>query len=125
MFFVCQVLFLDPVQEETVELVKLAELFYKHKIPLRSVPLRRPAGPHLAFLILISSATLIFTAKLNAPVCLVPRRIGFVFVVNGEDEIDGSSDAGVAFYRLLNYIAEEYDLSQALMSTLSVSVSHT
>ncbi|XP_075896251.1 UDP-glucose:glycoprotein glucosyltransferase 2 isoform X2 [Nelusetta ayraudi] len=75
------VLFLDPVQEETVELVKLAELFYKHKIPL---------------------------------------RIGFVFVVNTEDEIDGSSDAGVAFYRLLNYIAEEYDLSQALMSTLSI-----
>lgn len=56
---------------------------------------------------------------------LFPRRIGFVFVVNPEDEIDGSSDAGVAFYRLLNYIAEEYDLSQALMSTLSVSVSHT
>ncbi len=33
----CQVLFLDPVQEESVELVKLAELFYKHKIPLRLV----------------------------------------------------------------------------------------
>lgn len=30
-------LFLDPVREETVELVKLAELFYKHKIPLRLV----------------------------------------------------------------------------------------
>jgi len=28
---------LDPLQEETVELVKLAELFYKHKIPLRLV----------------------------------------------------------------------------------------
>ncbi|XP_019129729.2 UDP-glucose:glycoprotein glucosyltransferase 2 isoform X2 [Larimichthys crocea] len=75
------VLFLDPVREETVELVKLAELFYKHKIPL---------------------------------------RIGFVFVVNTEDEIDGSSDAGVGFYRLLNYIADEYDLSQALMSMLSL-----
>ncbi|XP_029315257.1 UDP-glucose:glycoprotein glucosyltransferase 2 [Cottoperca gobio] len=71
------VLFLDPVREESVELVKLAELFYKHKIPL---------------------------------------RIGFVFVVNSEDEIDGFSDAGVGFYRLLNYIADEYDLSQALMS---------
>lgn len=118
-------LFLDPIQEETVELVKLAELFYKHKIPLRLVPLPRPVGPHLAFLILTRSVSLIFTAKLNAPVCPVPGRIGFVFVVNPEDEIDGSSDAGVAFYRLLNYIAEEYDLSQALMSTLSVSVSHT
>uniref|UniRef100_A0A671VZC3 UDP-glucose glycoprotein glucosyltransferase 2 n=1 Tax=Sparus aurata TaxID=8175 RepID=A0A671VZC3_SPAAU len=67
------VLFLDPLQEESVELVKLAELFYKHKIPL---------------------------------------RIGFVFVVNTKDEIDGFSDAGVGFYRLLNYIADEYDLSQ-------------
>ncbi|XP_023271607.1 UDP-glucose:glycoprotein glucosyltransferase 2-like isoform X4 [Seriola lalandi dorsalis] len=75
------VLFLDPVQEESVELVKLAELFYKHKIPL---------------------------------------RIGFVFVVNTKDEIDGFSDAGVGFYRLLNYIADEYDLSQALMSMVSM-----
>uniref|UniRef100_A0A3B3UXM3 UDP-glucose ceramide glucosyltransferase-like 1 n=1 Tax=Poecilia latipinna TaxID=48699 RepID=A0A3B3UXM3_9TELE len=75
------VLFLDPLQEETVELVKLAELFYKHKIPL---------------------------------------RIGFVFVVNTKDEIDGFSDAGVGFYRLLNYIADEYDLSQAVMSIVSM-----
>ncbi|CAJ1079457.1 UDP-glucose:glycoprotein glucosyltransferase 2 [Xyrichtys novacula] len=75
------VLFLDPTQEESVELVKLAELFYKHKIPL---------------------------------------RIGFVFVVNTKDEIDGFSDAGVGFYRLLNYIADEYDLSQALMSMFSL-----
>ncbi|KAJ0070361.1 hypothetical protein NL108_007747, partial [Boleophthalmus pectinirostris] len=75
------VLFLDPVQEESVELMKLAELFYKHKIPL---------------------------------------RIGFVFVVNTKEEIDGFSDAGVGFYRLLNYIAEEYDLSQALLSTVSL-----
>ncbi|XP_034069258.1 UDP-glucose:glycoprotein glucosyltransferase 2 [Gymnodraco acuticeps] len=75
------VLFLDPVREESVELVKLSELFYKHKIPL---------------------------------------RIGFVFVVNTEDEIDGASDAGVGFYRLLNYIADEYDLSQALISMVSL-----
>uniref|UniRef100_A0A674F4Y4 UDP-glucose ceramide glucosyltransferase-like 1 n=1 Tax=Salmo trutta TaxID=8032 RepID=A0A674F4Y4_SALTR len=75
------VLLLDPVQEESIELVKLAELFYKHKIPL---------------------------------------RIGFVFVVNTDDEVDGSTDAGVAFFRLLNYIADEYDLSQALMSMVSM-----
>ncbi|XP_070770594.1 UDP-glucose:glycoprotein glucosyltransferase 2 [Enoplosus armatus] len=75
------VLFLDPVRKESVELVKLAELFYKHNVPL---------------------------------------RIGFVFVVNTKDEIDGFSDAGVGFYRLLNYIADEYDLSQALMSMLSL-----
>ncbi|XP_035762576.1 UDP-glucose:glycoprotein glucosyltransferase 2 isoform X3 [Neolamprologus brichardi] len=75
------VLFLDPLQEESGELVKLAELFHKHKIPL---------------------------------------RIGFVFVVNTKDEIDGFSDAGVGFYRLLNYIADEYDLPQALMSVVSL-----
>ncbi|XP_019910403.2 UDP-glucose:glycoprotein glucosyltransferase 2 isoform X3 [Esox lucius] len=75
------VLFLDPVQEESVELVKLAELFYKHKIPL---------------------------------------RIGFVFVVNTDDKVDGNTDAGVAFFRLLNYIADEYDLSHALMSMVSL-----
>ncbi|KAG7503243.1 hypothetical protein JOB18_034256 [Solea senegalensis] len=75
------VLFLDPIQEETVELVKLAELFYKHKIPL---------------------------------------RIGFVFVINTKDEIDGFSDAGIGLYRLVNYIADEYDLSQALMSMISL-----
>lgn len=55
--------------------------------------------------------------------CLI-HRIGFVFVVNTKDEIDGSSDAGVGFYRLLNYIADEYDLYQALMSMVSVSISH-
>ncbi|XP_054642539.1 UDP-glucose:glycoprotein glucosyltransferase 2 isoform X2 [Dunckerocampus dactyliophorus] len=75
------VLFLDPEEEKCVALVKLAQLFYKHKIPL---------------------------------------RIGYVFVVNREDEIDGFSDAGVGFYRLLNYIADEYDLSQALISMASL-----
>ncbi|KAM9802668.1 UDP-glucose:glycoprotein glucosyltransferase 2 isoform 1-T1 [Syngnathus typhle] len=75
------VLFLDPVEAKSVELVKLAGLFYKHKIPL---------------------------------------RIGYVFVVNAQDEIDGFADAGVGFYRLLNYIADEYDLSQALISMASL-----
>ncbi|XP_031416204.1 UDP-glucose:glycoprotein glucosyltransferase 2 isoform X2 [Clupea harengus] len=75
------VLFLDPSQEDSTELVKLAELFYKHKIPL---------------------------------------RIGFVFVVNTDDEVDGSSDAGVAFCRVWNYIEEEYDISQAFMSMISM-----
>lgn len=45
-----------------------------------------------------------------------------MFVVNTKDEIDGFSDAGVGFYRLLNYIAEEYDSSQALLSIVSVSI---
>ncbi|XP_037395129.1 UDP-glucose:glycoprotein glucosyltransferase 2 isoform X3 [Pygocentrus nattereri] len=76
------VLFLDPVQEDSIELVKLAELFYKHRIPL---------------------------------------RIGFVFVVNTDDKVDGYEDAGVAFFRVLNYIAEEYDMTQAFLSMVSVS----
>ncbi|KAL2081652.1 hypothetical protein ACEWY4_023505 [Coilia grayii] len=79
--FFSLVLFLDPTQEDSTELVKLAELFYKHKIPL---------------------------------------RIGFVFVVNTDDKVDGFSDAGVAFCRLWNYIEEEYDISQAFLSTISM-----
>ncbi|XP_066542592.1 UDP-glucose:glycoprotein glucosyltransferase 2-like [Hoplias malabaricus] len=75
------VLFLDPAQEDSIELVKLAELFYKHKIPL---------------------------------------RIGFVFVVNVDDKVDGFEDAGVAFFRVLNYIAEEYDITQAFLSMVSI-----
>ncbi|TRY97086.1 hypothetical protein DNTS_027277 [Danionella cerebrum] len=75
------VLFLDPAQEDSVELVKLAELFYKHNIPL---------------------------------------RIGFVLVVNADEEVDGYSDAGVALFRLLNYISEEYDEAQAFASLVSI-----
>uniref|UniRef100_A0A673L9F0 UDP-glucose ceramide glucosyltransferase-like 1 n=1 Tax=Sinocyclocheilus rhinocerous TaxID=307959 RepID=A0A673L9F0_9TELE len=72
-------LFLDPVQEESIELVKLAELFYKHNIPL---------------------------------------RIGFVLVVSADDKVDGYLDAGVALFRLLNYISEEYDEAQAFTSMI-------
>ncbi|XP_036396338.1 UDP-glucose:glycoprotein glucosyltransferase 2 [Megalops cyprinoides] len=75
------VLFLDPVHEDAVELVRLAELFYSHKVPL---------------------------------------RIGFVFVVNTDDKVDGHLDAGVALFRALNYIAEEYDFSQAFMSMVAM-----
>ncbi|XP_048049658.1 UDP-glucose:glycoprotein glucosyltransferase 2 isoform X1 [Megalobrama amblycephala] len=75
------VLFLDPTQEESIELVKLAELFYKHNIPL---------------------------------------RIGFVMVVSADDKVDGYLDAGVALFRLLNYISEEYDETQAFTSMVSI-----
>ncbi|KAJ8389769.1 hypothetical protein AAFF_G00114750 [Aldrovandia affinis] len=75
------VLFIDPAHEDTVELVKLAELFYTHKVPL---------------------------------------RIGFVFVVNTADKVDGHLDAGVALFRVLSYIADEYDFSQAFMSMVSM-----
>ncbi|XP_057192327.1 UDP-glucose:glycoprotein glucosyltransferase 2 isoform X1 [Triplophysa rosa] len=75
------VLFLDPTQEESIELVKLAELFYKHNIPL---------------------------------------RIGFVLVVSTDDSVDGYLDAGVALFRMLNYISEEYDETQAFTSMVSI-----
>ncbi|XP_026873963.2 UDP-glucose:glycoprotein glucosyltransferase 2 isoform X2 [Electrophorus electricus] len=75
------IMFLDPAQEDSAELVKLAELFYKHKIPL---------------------------------------RIGFVFVVNTDEKVDGYGDAGVAFFRVLNYITEEYDITQAFLSMISM-----
>uniref|UniRef100_A0A672RGF5 UDP-glucose glycoprotein glucosyltransferase 2 n=1 Tax=Sinocyclocheilus grahami TaxID=75366 RepID=A0A672RGF5_SINGR len=75
------VLFLDPIQEESIELVKLAELFYKHNIPL---------------------------------------RIGFVLVISADDKVDGFLDAGVALFRLLNYISEEYDEAQAFTSMVSI-----
>nr|XP_060490186.1 UDP-glucose:glycoprotein glucosyltransferase 2 [Panthera onca] len=73
------VLFIDPAQEYTLDFIKLAELLYYHKIPL---------------------------------------RIGFVFVVNTDDEVDGADDVGVALWRAFNYIAEEQDVSQAFISVV-------
>ncbi|XP_046520536.1 UDP-glucose:glycoprotein glucosyltransferase 2 isoform X4 [Equus quagga] len=75
------VLFIDPAQEYTLDFIKLAELFYYHKVPL---------------------------------------RIGFVFIVNTDDEVDGTNDAGVALWRAFNYIAEEHDVSQAFVSVLKM-----
>uniref|UniRef100_G1PNN1 UDP-glucose ceramide glucosyltransferase-like 1 n=1 Tax=Myotis lucifugus TaxID=59463 RepID=G1PNN1_MYOLU len=71
------VLFIDPAQEYTLDFIKLAELLYYHKIPL---------------------------------------RIGFVFIVNTDDEVDGTNDAGVALWRTFNYIAKEHDILQAFIS---------
>ncbi|XP_059540960.1 UDP-glucose:glycoprotein glucosyltransferase 2 [Myotis daubentonii] len=71
------VLFIDPAQEYTLDFIKLAELLYYHKIPL---------------------------------------RIGFVFIVNTDDEVDGTNDAGVALWRTFNYIAKEHDVVQAFIS---------
>ncbi|XP_055398830.1 UDP-glucose:glycoprotein glucosyltransferase 2 isoform X1 [Bubalus kerabau] len=75
------VLFIDPAQEYTVDFIKVAELFYHHKIPL---------------------------------------RIGFVFIVNTDDEVDGKNDVGVALWRAFNYIAEENGVSQAFMFIVHV-----
>uniref|UniRef100_A0A2K6LNW1 UDP-glucose ceramide glucosyltransferase-like 1 n=1 Tax=Rhinopithecus bieti TaxID=61621 RepID=A0A2K6LNW1_RHIBE len=71
------VLFIDPAQEYTLDFIKLADLFYSHKVPL---------------------------------------RIGFVFILNTDDEVDGANDAGVALWRAFNYITEEFDISEAFIS---------
>ncbi|EPY75997.1 hypothetical protein CB1_001525019 [Camelus ferus] len=46
-------------------------------------------------------------------------RIGFVFIVNTDDEVDGTADAGVALWRAFQYIAEEYDTTQAFISIVN------
>ncbi|XP_029792388.1 UDP-glucose:glycoprotein glucosyltransferase 2 [Suricata suricatta] len=48
----------------------------------------------------------------------IPLRIGFVFVVNTDDEVDGADDVGVALWRAFNYIAEEQDVSEAFISVV-------
>uniref|UniRef100_A0A2K5JD34 UDP-glucose glycoprotein glucosyltransferase 1 n=1 Tax=Colobus angolensis palliatus TaxID=336983 RepID=A0A2K5JD34_COLAP len=39
----------------------------------------------------------------------IPLRIGFIFVVNDSEDIDGMQDAGVAVLRAYNYVAREVD----------------
>ncbi|KAF6085164.1 UDP-glucose glycoprotein glucosyltransferase 2 [Phyllostomus discolor] len=46
----------------------------------------------------------------------VPLRIGFVFVVNTDDQVDGTSDAGVALWRAFSCIVEEQGALQAFKS---------
>uniref|UniRef100_A0A672IQ26 UDP-glucose glycoprotein glucosyltransferase 1 n=1 Tax=Salarias fasciatus TaxID=181472 RepID=A0A672IQ26_SALFA len=43
----------------------------------------------------------------------IPLRIGFVFVVSDDDDIDGMQDAGVALVRAYNYITDEVDSQSA------------
>ncbi|KAM4859808.1 UDP-glucose:glycoprotein glucosyltransferase 2 isoform 2-T2 [Thomomys bottae] len=75
------VLFIDPGQEYTMDFVRLAELFYYHKIPL---------------------------------------RIGFVFILNTDNEVDRADDAGISLWRAFNYIAEEYDVTEAFHSLIQM-----
>ncbi|XP_060047859.1 UDP-glucose:glycoprotein glucosyltransferase 2 [Erinaceus europaeus] len=75
------VLFVDPAQEHALEFIKLAELFYDNKVPV---------------------------------------RIGFVFVVSTDDEVDGTDDAGVALWRAFSYITEQLDVSQAFTSIVQM-----
>ena len=58
----------------------------------------------------------------NVPYSPSFPRIGFVFIVSTDDEIDGTDDVGVALWRAFNYIAEEHDVSQAFISIVQVSV---
>uniref|UniRef100_A0A8C8VQ50 UDP-glucose ceramide glucosyltransferase-like 1 n=1 Tax=Pelusios castaneus TaxID=367368 RepID=A0A8C8VQ50_9SAUR len=51
----------------------------------------------------------------------IPLRIGFVFILNTNEEIDGTMDSGVALLRAFNYIAEESDTTQAFISMINVS----
>ncbi|XP_069858829.1 UDP-glucose:glycoprotein glucosyltransferase 2 [Dipodomys merriami] len=75
------VLFIDPSEEYTLEFVRLAELFYYHKIPL---------------------------------------RIGFVFILNTDNEVERTDAAGVSLWRAFNYIAEEYDVTEAFNSLVQM-----
>ncbi|XP_060089594.1 UDP-glucose:glycoprotein glucosyltransferase 2 isoform X2 [Heteronotia binoei] len=68
------VLFIDPLQEEALAFMKLVEVIYNQKVPI---------------------------------------RIGFVFILNTDKEVDGNKDAGVALWRAFNYIADEVDVAKA------------
>ncbi|KAK2109211.1 UDP-glucose:glycoprotein glucosyltransferase 1 [Saguinus oedipus] len=39
----------------------------------------------------------------------IPLRIGFIFVVNDSEDVDGMQDAGVAVLRAYNYVAQDVD----------------
>ncbi|KAG8137606.1 hypothetical protein E2320_004831 [Naja naja] len=71
------ILFIDPLQEEAAGFIKLIELIYTQKVPL---------------------------------------RLGFVFILNTDEVVDGNKDAGVALWRAFNFIADEVDIPHAFVS---------
>ncbi|XP_056151310.1 UDP-glucose:glycoprotein glucosyltransferase 1 [Lampris incognitus] len=75
------VIILDPTQENSGELMSVAEMFYTNNVPL---------------------------------------RIGLVFVVSDEDDIDGMQDAGVALVRAYNYISDEVDSQNAFEAVVTM-----
>ncbi|XP_063160721.1 UDP-glucose:glycoprotein glucosyltransferase 2 [Candoia aspera] len=75
------VLFIDPLQEEAAGFMKLIEIIYTQKVPL---------------------------------------RIGFVFILNTDEVVDGNEDAGVALWRAFNYVTDEVDIPQAFVSTINM-----
>ncbi|XP_035301399.1 UDP-glucose:glycoprotein glucosyltransferase 2 isoform X1 [Cricetulus griseus] len=48
----------------------------------------------------------------------IPLRIGFVFILSVDNEVDGAADAGAALWRAFNYIEESYDVSEAFISMI-------
>uniref|UniRef100_A0A670ICF8 UDP-glucose ceramide glucosyltransferase-like 1 n=1 Tax=Podarcis muralis TaxID=64176 RepID=A0A670ICF8_PODMU len=76
------VIFIDPMQEEAAHFMKLVEVFYFQKVPL---------------------------------------RIGFVFVLNTDEVVDGNKDAGVALWRAFNFVADEMDIPAAFTAMTRVS----
>ncbi|XP_015248212.1 PREDICTED: UDP-glucose:glycoprotein glucosyltransferase 1 isoform X2 [Cyprinodon variegatus] len=50
----------------------------------------------------------------------IPLRIGLVFVVSDEDDVDGMQDAGVALVRAYNYITDEVDSHSAFEAVISM-----
>uniref|UniRef100_A0A671YK67 UDP-glucose ceramide glucosyltransferase-like 1 n=1 Tax=Sparus aurata TaxID=8175 RepID=A0A671YK67_SPAAU len=48
----------------------------------------------------------------------IPLRIGLVFVVSDEDDVDGMQDAGVALVRAYNYISDEVDSQSAFEAVI-------
>ncbi|XP_023565444.1 UDP-glucose:glycoprotein glucosyltransferase 1 isoform X2 [Octodon degus] len=50
----------------------------------------------------------------------IPLRIGFIFVVNDSEDVDGMHDAGVAVLRAYNYVAREVDEYHAFQTLTHV-----
>ncbi|XP_047200724.1 UDP-glucose:glycoprotein glucosyltransferase 1 [Girardinichthys multiradiatus] len=50
----------------------------------------------------------------------IPLRIGLVFVVSVDDDVDGMQDAGVALVRAYNYITDEVDSHSAFEAVISM-----
>ncbi|XP_034050699.1 UDP-glucose:glycoprotein glucosyltransferase 1 [Thalassophryne amazonica] len=50
----------------------------------------------------------------------IPLRIGLVFVVSDEDDIDGMQDPGVALVRAYNYIYDEVDSQSAFEAVMAM-----
>ena len=53
----------------------------------------------------------------------IPIRVGLVFVVNNEDEVDGRQDAGVGMMRAFNFAMIEGSSAKALDLLIKVSLS--